>query len=346
MKQHEREYFVSRIRTGLYFIKDEELTLKILTPTIQEEFELNDIYQNAYEQARIDNFMTEDEMLEWMKEKNIWTQEDEDKIEGLKKDIEKLKVEIFNAKNNESLREKIRLYIRAGEKQLAKYIDKKNTYQSNTCEGIASIEKMYAFLKKCTYFNNKLYHFKELTIEYILYLFQLSILNESKIREIARNEPWRSMWIFKDFKDTKLFLNQDRELSTDQRNLIVWSQMYDNVQESLDCPSQDVIEDDDMLDGWFILQKRKRDKDKAEAELENSVSNEKIKNSSEVYMMAGSNKDAQRVNNMNDVGGKIIKQQRFNTIYSKGEVSQLDFQDEKLKLTQQSNQMFKDHFRR
>ena len=49
---------------------------------------------------------------------------------------------------------------------------------------------------------------------------------------------------------------------------------------------------------------------------------------------------------MNDVGGKIIKQQRFNTIYEKGEASQLDFQDEKLKMVQQSNQMFKDQMRR
>ena len=346
MKQHEREYFVSRIRTGFYLIKDGEIKLKILTPTLEEDFELNDIYQNAYEQARIDNFMTEDEILEWMKEKNIWTEEDETKIDGLQKDIEKLKVEIFNARNNENLREKIRLYIRAGEKQLAKQLEKKNSYQNNTCEGIANTEKMYSFLKKCTFYEDKLFDFESLTLEYILFLYYKLLLPEPKIREIARNEPWRSFWILNDSNAFKLFQNKDRELSTDQKHLIVWSRMYDNIQESVDCPSDDVTNDDDMLDGWFIIQKQKRDKERAQSELENNTKNEKIKNSSEVFMMAGSNKDAQRVNNMNDIGGKIIKQQRFNTIYSKGEASQLDFQDEKLKLTQQSNQMFKDHFRR
>lgn len=346
MKQHEREYFVSRIRSGFYNIKDGNLKLKILTPTLEQEFELHETYQEAYEKAIIEQFMTEDEMLLWMKEREIWTDEDDKKVEGLKQDIEKLKVEIFNARNNEVLRDKIRIYLRAGERQLIKQIEKRNSFQANTCEGIASIEKLYAFLKKCTYNNNQLFEFQDTNIEYILYLYHELLLPENKIRDLARNEPWRSFWILNESNTFKLFFNNDRELSTDQKHILIWSQMYDNVQESMDCPSEDVINDDDMLDGWFILQKRKRDKDRAEAELGDSTNNEKIKNAGEIFMMAGSNKDAQRINNMNDIGGKIIKQQRFATIHQKGEASQLDFQDEKLKLIQQSNQMFKDKFRR
>ena len=49
--------------------------------------------------------------------------------------------------------------------------------------------------------------------------------------------------------------------------------MYDNIQESLDYPSEDVVEDDDMLDGWLIIQKQKRDKERAVSELENTTKN-------------------------------------------------------------------------
>lgn len=346
MKQHEREYFISRIRSGIYHIRDNDLLLKIVTPTIYEEFELNEIYHQAYEQSVIDGFMNENEMLLWMRDKNIWTDEDDKKIEGLQKDIERLKVEIFNARNNEVLREKIRLYLRAGEKQLFKQLDKKNSYQANTCEGIASIEKLQAFLKKCTYHNNELFDFQNLTLEYILYLFNQLILSESQIRDLSRNEPWRSLWILNQSDKFKLFANYDRELSNDQKHILIWSQMYDNVQESLDCPTDDVIDDDDMLDGWFIIQKRKREKERSEAEFKDGTNNSKIQNAGEVYMMANSNNDAQRINNMNDVGSKIVKQQRFSVMHQKGEASQLDFQDERLKLAQQSNQMYKDKFRR
>ena len=44
--------------------------------------------------------------------------------------------------------------------------------------------------------------------------------------------------------------------------------MYDNIQESMDCPTEDVINDDDMLDGWFIVQNRKREKDKKEKDVD------------------------------------------------------------------------------
>ena len=39
--------------------------------------------------------------------------------------------------------------------------------------------------------------------------------------------------------------------------IVIWSKMYDNVQESIDAPIQSVMEDDDALDGWFIVQNRK-----------------------------------------------------------------------------------------
>ena len=152
--------------------------------------------------------------------------------------------------------------------------------------------------------------------------------------------------LFRSISPTDLFFKSGRELSTDQKNIIVWSRMYDNVQESLDCPSDDVIKDDDMLDGWFIVQKRKREKERAEAEIDNSMSNEKIKNAGELFMMASSQKDADRINSMNDVNSTMIKKQRMATVKAKGEVQDLDFQDKKLELAQRSNEMYVDKFRR
>ncbi len=346
MKQHDREYLISRIRCGYYTVRENGLTLKICTPTMEDEYDMNEAYVDAYEKALYDGFQTEEQILEWMISRDLWGEEDDQKVEGLKKDIERLKIEIFNARNNELLKEKIRMYIRAGEKQLLKQQEKKNSFYMNTCESFAVLEKSMTFLKKCTFLNGQIYDFQSVRIDDVLSKYYSMILPESQVRELARTEPWRSLWILNESKSFDLFSNKNRTPSIDQKNILIWSKMYDNIQESMDCPSDDVIEDDDMLDGWFIVQRKKREKERAEAEMENTIKNDKIKNSSEIFMVAQTPKDLDRINNMNDLTGKIVKQQRFNVINQKGEASQLDFQDERLKLSQQSNKMFKDKFRR
>ena len=81
----------------------------------------------------------------------------------------------------------------------------------------------------------------------------------------------------------RLFQNlPDREMTFDQRNICVWSRMYDNVQESHECPSEDVLNDDDLLDGWFIIQRKKQEHDKLVSEVEGMTNNEKIANSEEI----------------------------------------------------------------
>ncbi len=346
MKQHEREYFISRIRSGILFIKEPGISLKIVTPTILEEYQINETYNQSYVNAINDGIKTEKEITEWMIEKELWTDDDENKLNGIKKDIDKLKIEIFNSRNNHSLVQKIRLYLREAEKHLIKQINKKNLFYENTCESIASLDRSFHYLKLCTYLNDKLYDFELYSLEYILHKYYSLMLPEPQLRELARNEPWKTLWILNGSNVFKLFDNFERQLSIDQRNLLIWSKMYDNIQESVDCPSEDVINDDDMLDGWFLLQKNKRDKEKAQREFEETNTNSKIKNADEVFIMANSKEDFARIDNMNDIHQKMIKKQRFETIKKKGEASQLDFQDEKLKLAQVSNTMFRDKFRR
>ena len=345
MKQHEREYFISRVRSGILHLNFNVVKLKIYTPTIEQDFEINQAFMDSYESCLDKDLKTEDEMLEWMMERGLWKEEDEERIEGLKKDIERLKLEIFQASNNEQLKNQIRLYLRAGEKQLGDMYNNKNKYFMNTCEGVANFDKVHKMLKLCTYNGSDLFDFENVPIDRVSNKFYSSVLREKQVRELARKDPWRSIWAMNDTNTFTLFNNKDRELSIDQKNLLVWSRMYDNVQESLECPSDDIIEDDDMLDGWFIHQRKKREKEKAESEIENTM-NEKVANSDEVYIVAHSKQDHDRINSLNNPHAQMVKKQRMATIKSKGTASQLDFQDEKLKIRANQNQQFKEKFRR
>lgn len=346
MKHYERELFVSRVRSGVYFVEHDGIKLKIVTPTIEEELEMAEGYNQAYEDALADDFMTEDQTLEWMKSRGLWSDEDEKKIEALKRDIEKLKVGIYENRNRDGAKDQIRKHIRGAEEQLAKQMDKKHSFSSNTCEGVAMLEKSFDFIKTCTYYGGEKYDFKGLSVEFVLHLFHDKILSEKQTREVARNDPWRTVWMLRDSNSYKLFANEGRELSVDQKNLLVWSRMYDNIQESMDCPDDDVIEDDDLLDGWFIVQRKKRESEKAESDFDNSTKNDKIKNSSEIFMVPSNKKEAEKIEALNDPTAKMIKKQRIAITKQQGEVGAAEFPDAQLDMRMQSNQMFKDKFRR
>ena len=346
MRQHEREYFVSRLRSGVYRINHNNVSLKVMTPTLEDEFQANEAHKIAYQQALDDDLMTEEEMLDWMRYRELWTEADDEKIKGLEKDLERLKVEIFNNRNKEKLRDQIRKYIRAGEEQYSKQHHKKYDLQSNTCEGIAALEKSVELIKRCTFIGNEPFDFQSVDINHVLMTYHSMLLSEEQVRELARNEPWKALWTLNETNTVNLFMNQDRELSIDQKNILIWSRMYDNIQESMDCPSDDVIADDDMLDGWFIVQRKKQEKERAERELDSSTKNSKITNADEVFVMAGSQNDIDRINTMNSTTGQMTKKERMAVIQKQGEAKDLGFRDQQLKVRRQSNEQYKGKFGR
>jgi len=350
MKQHEREYFTSRARCGVHKIKLKDITLKIVPITLEQELEIQEEYLRAYREAVDADFLSQDEMIDSMRERGLWSDEEDKKIDGLEKDLERLKVELFQNKNKSDMVRKIRLYLSAGKSQLNELLTKRGQNFENTCEGLATQAKASKLMRIACFKQEKeswvAYDFEEVPIDYVIKLYGMQVLSEKSIRELARSEPWRSTWVLRESEAFDLFNNKGKQLTPDQRGLLIWSNMYDNIQESMDCPSDDVIEDDDMLDGWMILQKRKRDKERAEKDIEQSTQNSKIANSDEIFVMAHNKEDANKINETNTFHAQKVKEQRAKVIREKGSTVDLDFQDQQLKLRQQSNQQFKGKFRR
>lgn len=347
MKQHEREFFISSIRCGKTNIIINNDKITIIPPSLDIIEEACEIFNEIYEKSYIDGIMTEEDNENWMIENGLWTREEDEKIKGFNKDLERLKTEIYNARNNEQLKERIRLYIRTGEKQLLELQNKKNQYYLNTCEGIAHSEKNIFIIKNTAFIKNIPCDFDKINLTFLIDRYYSTFLKEKDIRELARNDPWKTLWIIRQNTNSKLFNNPDgTDLTFNQKNLIIWAQTYDNIQESMDCPTKEVIEDDDLLDGWFIIQSKKRDKEKSEQDFENSVKSNKIKNASEIFIMAPNQKEKERIDNMNDIHGNMVKKQRFSVIKQKGTAEQHHFEDEKLRITTKQTEAYKNSFRR
>jgi len=348
MKQHEREYFTSRVRNGIYQVNLRDLKIKILPLTLEQEFEVQEAYALAFAEAEQDGLAYHEEMLETLRERGLWTEDDEKKEETLDKDVDKLKVELFNNRNRESTVETIRRYLATAKSELKKVRNKKYEHYDHTVEGFAVRKKTEKIVEvSCVNEDGSPYIFDDQSPkDDIVAYFGHSILEESIVRELARTEPWRSVWLLNETKTYPLFAHSDRQLTVDQRNIIIWSRMYDNVQESMDCPSDDVIQDDDMLDGWFLIQKKKQEQEKIKSEIEQSTQNSRIANSDEIFVMADSQDNANKINDSNTFHNQKVKSQRMQVINKQGIAEDLDFQDQQLKLRQQSNEMYKGKFRR
>lgn len=333
MKHHEREFFVCMIRNGKLKITKDDCTVCIYPPTIDQLLESSLVYNEAYDRAYSEEMMTEDDINVWMKENGIWTLYDDNLEDQYKKNLEELKIEIYNMRNEEKKAKNLRALIRASEYKLLSHSNKKHTYYQNTCEGIAQIEKMSWLIKNTTYVNDKLYDFDDISLQYVTDEWQSSFLSDTKLRDIARNDPWKSLWVIRANSPAQIFNNPpNTELTHNQKNLLIWSQMYDNIQESIDCPPKNVIEDDDMLDGWFIIQNRKRESELLNKSFEENTKNKKIKESSEVFIMASDPEHITSIENMNDSSAKLVKKKRQDAISKNKILLEQELPDKKLEI--------------
>tara|TARA_Y100000361_G_scaffold153879_1_gene177039 strand:- start:6678 stop:7736 length:1059 start_codon:yes stop_codon:yes gene_type:complete len=347
MLQHEREYFVSRLRSGTYYIDYEGIKLKVLPPTVEDQFFINAAYKEAYDDAFSQDVMTNEDMMFWMYQKGLWGDEDEQKLKDLDKNIEKLKVQMFENRYKQNVREAARVYLRATEKAILKETARKDSMYENTCEGVAFTKKCLEQIKRCTFLGAEPCDFSNIDGTRLWSTLTKSYLSEKEVRLLARSEPFRSIWLMKSETGQKVFSNcPDRELTFDQRNISIWSRMYDNVQESQECPADDVIQDDDLLDGWFIIQRKKQEKERLVSEVDNMTSNDKIANSQEIFVFTDNKQEAENINNANSFHAQRLKQVRMKQIKEAGVIDDHNLQDKRLEIQRMSNEQYKSKFRR
>ena len=337
MKQHQREFFISRIRLG--FVEIDDLIIKPIT--LEQKLQSEDVYYKNYEDCLDEGILTSDEMEGWMYEQDIWDHEDAADMKRFTKDIEDTKVKMFESRTLKRDVATLRHSLRKKEEQLVEKLKKKNMYYQNTCEGLSDTAKLHWVIENTTFKKSKRYDFIDKSIDFVISKYIESHLNDNDIRDLALSDSWRSVWNLRDSANFRLFHNlPEYEMTHNQKSLLTWAK--------LDVPEDSVIKDHDMLDGWFTLQSRKRERERLQQENENKGNN-KINNSSEVLVMAATREEAQKTRILNDEQGQKIVTDRFNTIRDtlkeKDAVHQTDFLDERLDLQRRSQQAFKDHFK-
>ncbi len=274
-------------------------------------------------------------------------------IDEMDKRLDNLKVSLYNA--HISLQSLSVKSIRKELKQLKDKIDstlnQRRSLNYVTLDGYASSIKQQYIIYSTLYHENGNKIWKDFNdVEFSLIYSIIKKIYEFRIdmdrmRELARTEPWRSHW---GADKQNIFEKSVINLSDEQRILLLYSKMYDNAYEHPECPSDEIIEDDDMFDGWMIRERNKRNKERETSAIEKNI-NAKHSRAQEVFIPVETMEDAKKLSQLNSPHAQAIKKQRLNLIKEKskrGEVTKdIEFMDKRLELQQQQVQQMTKHIK-
>lgn len=329
---YQRDVFLYRILSGKLKYRE----LEIRTPTIEILCEASEVYKKFFERAVDEGIMTEQDTINALCEEQKWDTDKEKMLnEDLPKQIEHWKEEIYLAYFNTDKRNTVRKYLQTAKDEFIRLSDIRHSYDHMSCAGVANYAKLQFLIEKCVFKNNKLYKWTKYTPYQLMSFQQENVIREEYIREISHNQPWHIMWQ-SGKKIGNVFGKPAIELSFDQQRLVMWSILYDNVGEHTDSPNQDIINDDDALDGWLSIKRKERGEESFKG------GNEKINNAQEVYIPVSTKEDADKVDRLNSQFAKSLKKQRFNAIDKAGELREQDLPDIKQEVMMEYNRRYKD----
>ena len=291
----------------------------------------------AYEQAEEECLMSEQDLLDFLIIQGIWSDTMEDEYQRIAPGhIEYWKIELYQSTLKSNTRAKVRKYLAAAKDEYDRLGSIRHMYDYVTADGYANYVRSMYIIGECTKLNNKSIDWSLYNLSAIMSKYHQAMLAADDIRMLARTSPWNNLWgVLK--ASGNIFSN--RSLTVEQQALLSWSIMYDRIYESPDCPSDDVIEDDDMLDGWLLMQKKQREADKKKQEVESHISS-KMANANEIYVPAETAGDAQKIDLLNPTQIRNIKKQRIQHVKAKGTVKEQEFKDVQRERSMQMQQAF------
>lgn len=282
---------------------------------------LEDFFYSTKEELVENGFMDDDQYDEFLAKNGVDVKKLDKTIEELKEEIEWAKVEAF-----ENFLDPIGVSIlKQNVIQLKEYLtetfNKKYQYYHLSALGQAEIEKNKFSLALSSYWDtgrklvsrNEYKLFPSYILEQIMAELKVAKPNETEIRKLARSEEWNLF--LSASKKAKLFGIPAIEMLDEQINLINWSAMYQSIYQHPEKPCNSIIEDDILLDGWLIKQRKKRDIEARNSSAESTFSNT-MDGYGEVFIPAKNEKMAKNIYNLNSGSDRQTVRKNFD--YLKG----------------------------
>jgi hypothetical protein len=150
---------------------------------------------------------------------------------------------------------------------------------------------------------------------------------------------WKNFW---SANKENLFDRSTINWTDEQRTLVILTKMYDAAMEHPECPPDSVFEDDDMFDGWMIVQRKENEKLRNKNRTEKLLEGKKLDKAGEIFVMAKSKEEASNIFDLNDPNARHTIKERQTILAQTGkELNETELPDVRRNLVVQSNQQFK-----
>ena len=338
MEREEIERHISCIIADFIPFTYNGIDFCIRSPDKEAHVIADQLFFEYYYRALENGVLDSDGVFKLLIRYGIWNEFKETNLNKLIKDVEDIKVQIFENYLDDGKRMKIKQVLKDTKNGIEVLCREKQTFDHLGAEFVANYAK-YQFLtgksiyrgKKPLWKSRKRWELPDEMCHEVNKALSRYKLDGEDYREIAVSESWRSIY---NIRRGNLFGKPIVDYSDAQKYLVTWSQTYDNVYKSPDCPPDAIIDDFDALDGWFIVQRRKRDAELNKTTIESGM-NEKIRNSEHIFVLTDEN-NIDKVYKMNDVGGKVALHKRLSQIKRAGVVNEANMLDTRLHLQEKA----------
>lgn len=281
-------------------------------------------YNAAYDDAIAEEIITEAELLEILYELNQWSEYEEGQLTILPKHIEELQRQIYDNFDSKKTIKQIYLYLDKAREELIRLLNKKAAFNYLTAEGLGLYAKIQYIVENCVYENGQLCDWNKYNLNELIYEYNTNVIEDKIIRYLSRNYPWSDIWAV-DRHNGNLLGKPSSQYSDDQRRLVGWSSLYDNLRENPDCPSDEILECDDALDGWLLIQREKRDRENNLEQAERKYGNK----GGDLFIPVENQEQAQKIYDLNSPMGRAVVKSRLKQIEDKGSIDESDLLDVK-----------------
>lgn len=331
---------IYRISLGKFYFDHNNEEYILYSPSNELKYESELLYDSIIIDNKYEDWIRKENLNHILNKLGIWNKDHDTMLKNLESKIDNSKADLYVNRLNKDKQKIIRKDLENFKKSLNRLYSTKHSMDYLTLEDHASIKKSEYIVLNTLYYKNsnkRVFNNKTSEIDFEFFNNLLSTISSYFIdiqtyKRIARNEMWKS--IFHTNKDNP-FNKSGCDLTDEQRTLISVSIMYDRIYENPECPEDYVIEDDDMLDGWMLIQKKKSEQSKKQSAVSDILN--KHGNAKEIFI-SGNKEDISSILDLNSFESKNIIKQRAKLIsQSQDGLEESNLPDVQLDMLQHKN---------
>lgn len=313
------DILLSRIVFGstLVRIRNKQYVYRKASKEINYKADL--LYEETLQDHIYDGWLTQDKTVYVLMENGLWSNQHDTIVKELEKKLDSVKVLLFENFMFSKKKQNYSNQLKSIKKQLDQYYTVKHSLDQNTIEAYASRIRNEYLIMSCLYNANntrKIFTANKKNDSDFLNdcanEIAKTIPNVDTLKELVKSDIWKSYWNASG--KSCVFGNDASDYTDEQRVLINLSRMYDSVYEHPDCPNDEIIMDNDALDGWMIVQKQKREKEKKTQTITGTGG--KANNAAEVFVMATDKEEAQEIFDLNTQEARKTLQEKQKVVLS------------------------------